>query len=247
MFRFFRHIRQNLLQQSKVSRYLGYAVGEIVLIMIGIFLALQLNNWNEERKDRIEEREILTRLSSEVTGNAHRLSDILEKSIPETQTALERVVVAFAGEPISDNAAFLFDVIRSGSFGYFTPTFRVDTYNELVSTGKLQLIQTVDLRDLVSGYYSNTINNHERAEALKGSYGLLTYELIPRKVGNINTDVDTLSDEAAVKVVAAVLDSELHRHITPQRNRLNYLKYSWTLQLELANKLLAEIQAELSN
>ena len=59
MFRFFSSIRQNLLSQGKVSRYLGYAIGEIILIMIGIFLALQLNNWNEERKVRAQEKVIL--------------------------------------------------------------------------------------------------------------------------------------------------------------------------------------------
>lgn len=66
MLRFFRKIRQNLLQQGKVSRYLAYALGEILLIMIGIFLALQLNNWNDRRLDQIEEQEILARLLIEV-------------------------------------------------------------------------------------------------------------------------------------------------------------------------------------
>jgi hypothetical protein len=50
MIRFFRPTRQNLLNENKTVRYLKYAVGEILLVMIGIFLALQLNNWNEGRK-----------------------------------------------------------------------------------------------------------------------------------------------------------------------------------------------------
>ena len=66
MLRFFRHIRQNVLQQGKVSRYLGYAIGEIVLIMIGIFLALQLNNWNEDRKAQTEFDEYIVQLKEDV-------------------------------------------------------------------------------------------------------------------------------------------------------------------------------------
>lgn len=49
MISFFRKIRQKLLSQNQVTRYLAYAIGEIFLVMIGILLALQVNNWNEER------------------------------------------------------------------------------------------------------------------------------------------------------------------------------------------------------
>ena len=52
MIKFFRRIRQQLLTENKFSKYLLYAIGEIALVMIGILLALQVNNWNEERKSK---------------------------------------------------------------------------------------------------------------------------------------------------------------------------------------------------
>jgi len=54
MIKFFRNIRKNLLNEGKTSKYLKYAIGEIILVMIGILLALQVNNWNDERKAKIE-------------------------------------------------------------------------------------------------------------------------------------------------------------------------------------------------
>ena len=54
MIKFFRHIRQNLIMENKTSKYLKYAIGEIVLVVIGILIALQINNWNELRKERQE-------------------------------------------------------------------------------------------------------------------------------------------------------------------------------------------------
>ena len=51
MITFFRRIRQSLLSQNRLTQYLLYALGEIVLVVIGILLALQINNWNEERKE----------------------------------------------------------------------------------------------------------------------------------------------------------------------------------------------------
>ena len=54
MIKFFRHIRKDLMEQNKTSRYLKYAIGEIILVVIGILIALQINNWNELRKSNIE-------------------------------------------------------------------------------------------------------------------------------------------------------------------------------------------------
>ena len=59
MIKFFRHIRQNLIMENKTSKYLKYAIGEIVLVVIGILIALQINNWNEERKDKLSENHTL--------------------------------------------------------------------------------------------------------------------------------------------------------------------------------------------
>jgi hypothetical protein len=57
MIKFFRKIRQRLLKEGKVTRYLTYALGEIVLVVIGILIALQINNWNEDRKQATAEEE----------------------------------------------------------------------------------------------------------------------------------------------------------------------------------------------
>ena len=54
MMKFFRKIRQNFIEKENLKRYLLYAVGEILLVMIGILLALQVNNWNEEKKSNIK-------------------------------------------------------------------------------------------------------------------------------------------------------------------------------------------------
>jgi hypothetical protein len=50
MIKFFRKIRQNLLMENKTGKYLKYAIGEIILVVIGILIALQINNWNENQK-----------------------------------------------------------------------------------------------------------------------------------------------------------------------------------------------------
>lgn len=62
MIKFFRKIRYNLMEQNKTVKYIKYAIGEVVLVMIGILLALQVNNWNENRKNAINEIKLLNEL-----------------------------------------------------------------------------------------------------------------------------------------------------------------------------------------
>ncbi|MBT8375687.1 MAG: hypothetical protein KJO22_02340, partial [Bacteroidia bacterium] len=65
MIKFFRKIRYNLMEQNKTGKYFKYAIGEIVLVVIGILIALQINNWNQKRLERIEEKLILTNLKED--------------------------------------------------------------------------------------------------------------------------------------------------------------------------------------
>ena len=69
MLTFFRKIRKALLDSGSTGKYLLYAIGEIALVVIGILIALQINNWNEWRKDRIEEKEILREIIVEIHTN----------------------------------------------------------------------------------------------------------------------------------------------------------------------------------
>lgn len=81
MINFFRKIRKKLADDNKPLKYMRYAVGEIFLVVIGILIALSLNNWNEWRKDRIMEREVLAQLSESLTKNCEALEDTIEAAI----------------------------------------------------------------------------------------------------------------------------------------------------------------------
>ena len=59
MIKFFRKIRQRLLTENKFNKYFLYAIGEIVLVVIGILIALQINNWNDNQKDQKQARTYL--------------------------------------------------------------------------------------------------------------------------------------------------------------------------------------------
>ena len=78
MLTFFRKIRKSLIDSSSARKYLLYAVGEIALVVIGILIALQINNWNEWRKDRIKESKSLQEIIETLELNVQILSNYIE-------------------------------------------------------------------------------------------------------------------------------------------------------------------------
>ncbi|MGB5203859.1 MAG: DUF6090 family protein, partial [Eudoraea sp.] len=65
MIKFFRRIRQSLLTENKIGQYLKYAIGEILLVVIGILIALQINNWNEVKKTEVKIKNSLVALRND--------------------------------------------------------------------------------------------------------------------------------------------------------------------------------------
>jgi Family of unknown function (DUF6090) len=78
MTRIFKNIRQKLAGQNKVMAYMRYAVGEIILVVIGILIALQVNNWNEQRKAKIHEKELYGRILMDLKIDEDRINQHID-------------------------------------------------------------------------------------------------------------------------------------------------------------------------
>jgi capsule polysaccharide export protein KpsC/LpsZ len=95
MIKFFRKIRYNLMEQSKTGKYFKYAIGEIILVVIGILIALSINNWNEGRKEVIKERQLLNNLQGEFKDNLQDL-DSIAIEVNKVISSLEKVFDQFS-------------------------------------------------------------------------------------------------------------------------------------------------------
>lgn len=90
MIKFFRHIRRSLIQENKMGKYFRYAIGEIALVMIGILLALQVNNWNENRKAEVKELNLLSNLKVDFES---RLKELREFNAAREKTTASIVEI----------------------------------------------------------------------------------------------------------------------------------------------------------
>ena len=138
MLRFFRHIRKQLMEQNKVRTYLLYAVGEILLVMIGILLALQVNNWNEERNADLKTREYYSQLLDDLKSD----QDFILSTIDELSAQLseyEGYINMYSREAVlTPNQVH--DEISKLSLITNPLTFNTSTIESLQNSGDIRLI-----------------------------------------------------------------------------------------------------------
>ncbi|MDA1066051.1 MAG: hypothetical protein O3C43_06070 [Verrucomicrobia bacterium] len=91
MLHLFRFIRKDLIQLNNVKKYILYALGEILLIVVGILIAVKIGEVNQSKRDRFEEQDILQRLREEVEQSLTRYPRFLA-NVKEKNEALDRVV-----------------------------------------------------------------------------------------------------------------------------------------------------------
>lgn len=123
--------------ENKVTRYLFYAAGEIFLVVVGILIALAINNQNDMRKDRAREIHYLENIKTDLDINLAEMDRYLEIRT-ECIAAANRILEHFDGKPITDYSAFNADGVMIYSWQKFWQNN--NTFQELVNSGNLALI-----------------------------------------------------------------------------------------------------------
>ena len=135
--------------ENKTGKYFKYAVGEIVLVVIGILIALSINNWNEGNKSITEELKILKQLHEEFVADSMNLYDF-------TRLVRKKAIYGKSLKNISDqNKTVSEDSIIFKSFQLGIPAFydsHIPTYDEIVSSGKLGLIKSKAIKSRIRNY-----------------------------------------------------------------------------------------------
>jgi hypothetical protein len=104
-------LRRHAFADSKLGRNLAYAAGELVLIVAGILIALQINTWNTARVDRSKERAFLAQIRSDMTTNIAEMDRFLAERTGRVAAA-RRILSHFNGKPITDPVAFNLDGVN---------------------------------------------------------------------------------------------------------------------------------------
>ena len=173
MIKFFRRVRQQLLSENKFSKYIIYAIGEILLVVIGILIALNINNTNEIKKQRAKELHYLNNIKSDLKMNiAHLDTYIASREI--AINSANTIIKHYEGAPVKDLDAFSFHTINIYTWRKF---FQINnTFQELTNSGNLALISNDSIKSILLNMETLYKVMKDQEEHFRYDAELLLYE-----------------------------------------------------------------------
>ncbi|MBQ4915594.1 hypothetical protein J8L85_14155 [Maribacter sp. MMG018] len=147
MIKFFRKIRQNLLSEGKTGKYFKYAIGEIILVVIGILIALSINNWNENRKENNALKTLTENLNNEFQKNLEELETDLTR-VKNSITATNTLLSYTGSKNIEVDNTIIDSLIY---YAISNPTWNPSSYvlNDIKNSGKLSTLKNENLKLLL--------------------------------------------------------------------------------------------------
>ena len=145
MIKFFRKIRYNLMTQNKTAKYFKYAIGEIVLVVIGILIALQINNWNEERKKSLKENYYLNSIKSSIQLSQKELNRVIVDAELISSCA-DTLFTKIANNKTEQLEGKFLDSLLFSAGDYSLISLNDGGIQEILNTGSLDLIKDNGIR-----------------------------------------------------------------------------------------------------
>lgn len=256
MIKIFREIRQHMLNENKTSRYFKYAIGEIILVVIGILIALQINTWNENRKATNEEIKILKALHADFKVSKDRI----EETMSWQQKVIDYSIILMNIHERQDEKEFIYFDTHLDSLenliGFGTTWYRTEpvtgAYNALISAGKVDLIKNEKLRQLLAQFSADLESGFEDQQSAMALLTILhndVSDFILKISGNQSRTRDGLNPRKhdTLKVSKKYFSKNsyfgnLHTKFYIERNRVRRQKSL----LDQTNEVIEIIEQELS-
>lgn len=175
MIKFFRKIRYDLMNQNKTAKYFKYAIGEIVLVVIGILIALQINTWNQNRIKANKEITVLANIHKEFKESKIQLGTVL-KSHQLVQSSCSKIMNLFPitskPEPavLDSLSKYLLD-----SYGGYTFNPSQSSINALINTSSFDIISDENLRVLLISW-NDLVEDFQEEELYSREYTWNQYD-----------------------------------------------------------------------
>ena len=175
MIKFFRRIRYNLMETGKTGKYLKYAIGEILLVIIGILIAVSINSWNENRKLKVEEQSLLIDLKQEITVNLKDLEIVIENNEKSFQGATEMRALFQDREAFNKMPDSVFGSIVGKMNMNYTYDPRNGILNSIISSGQINQLSNKELKYLLASLKEMTIDAFENSMKIENRRDALWY------------------------------------------------------------------------
>jgi len=148
----FRKIRKKMADDNKPIKYLRYAIGEIILVVIGILIALSINNWNENLKNKKLETSYLKRIYKDLDNDLLQFEGTIKLAQERNKRVLFLEQAIKDSQLVNKSSDYFVKSIVYANYTY-RPAISNHSFEELKSSGRLALIKNEDLRVSIAKYY----------------------------------------------------------------------------------------------
>lgn len=219
MFRIFTKIRKDMLKQNNFTKYLLYAIGEIVLVVIGILIALNINNWNGERKESKLELEILVGLSENVSNNTNMIKAMIRTD--SMITVRNRVLLEVLQDPDAEYHDSL--EVHFGGINRYDVFFPQRIAYETLRSKGFQIIKNDSIRNMIIELFDETYLLNTHITELKKDIHINSNPVLTKRLFTL----ESIGRKTPVDFSALKNDTEFINtlaHITAENE--NFLTYS---------------------
>jgi hypothetical protein len=167
----------------------GTAVLEVLIVVVGIFIGLQVDDWNQARQDRSDIAIYLNRIHDDLSTDAKFFTFLAGKA-RDKRKALEilKRIIGDDGPPDEDPDSIFGLLADSSVIGWEFPEVQTVTFIDLQSSGKLALIKDAELRAQLSFYYQESLHRSDRIESRITGYAAALYEIVDAGAGLVGRD-----------------------------------------------------------
>ncbi len=218
-----------------------YAVGELIIVVAGVMIALGFDQWNSDRLERVEETEIIERFIADLRVDLDGISFGLGR-VTDKEARLLRISSSLESPDDRPKASTLFleDIVESATYGWNQARARRTTFDEVLPSGKFGLIRDTAIRVKIADYYDSEAASHDRIDERETGYSDLSYGLVPR-VTEFEIEPD-LSDAQLERIVDQVISSQLPERLVAEINFTRFVNERFTSWRSLCLVLIDELE-----
>lgn len=208
----------------------SYGFGELIIVVAGVLIALAVDQWNQERVLRADERDAIASFLSELQEDLDLFGFLLQ-IVDEKEDSLRRVREVLSRGGTDEPRQLLIDIMRGANLGWNQGLANRATFDDLVGSGRLGIILDAEVRFAIADYYNRYADEFNRIDERETAYPSLSYQLVPRhpELSATGIAVETgieanLPERQIIELVADIFASSIGDHVIAEANLARFIR-----------------------
>ncbi len=234
-------------QFSEIGTRWRWLFWETLIIVVGVLIAFAVNDYWSDQQERELEIQYLKRVHAELKRDEAWVSGYNEGAMKAKFAALDAITPVVRGrEPVPDDVETFLVNVTLGGIGGASPNYFVNTttFDDLIATGNLRLIQDTNIRGKLSSYYNLYENNHGRTVERKTGYFMFVHSILPAELRQ-SISMEAMEEFGIERALEKILTNEFRDLLNQEYNFGIFIRDLYAQYAEASAALAEEVDAHI--